>query len=224
MNITVGFITSGKNDKLIECIDTVYKQIPNAEVIVVGGENQYTNNVKHIWFNETIRQGWITRKKNIITTNASNDVIVYCHDYFMFMDGWMDSWNNFGWDWDYACNRIELINGTRDYDLMSWDHPEIERYYLMPYEMSTEKDLLGTYISGGYMLAKKNFMMIHPFHEGLSWGMGEDVEWSLRVRGKGKQAFNKTAVVRHNKEHLRYTNMLKFGETELPVGRRRVSI
>jgi hypothetical protein len=219
MKITVGFITSGKNKKLFECIDTVFENVPNAEIVVVGGENEYPNSIKHIYFNENIKTGWITRKKNIITHNSSGEIIVYCHDYFMFMDGWLDSWNQFGWNWDYACNRIELINGTRDYDHISWDHPKIKQYSLIPYEMNTEEDFLGTYISGGYMLAKKHFMLTYPFNENLTWGMAEDVEWSLRVRGKGKQSFNKDAVVRHNKEHLRYINMIKFAETELPIQR-----
>lgn len=218
MKITVGFITSGKNPKLLECIESVYRRIPNVEVIVVGGENQYPDSVKHIEFDDTVKQGWITRKKNIITYNASGCVIVYCHDYFMFMDGWMDEWIRFGWDWDYACNRIELINGARDYDLISWDHPKVGRYCLMPYDMITQNDLKGTYVSGGYVMAKKTFMMIHPFNEVLSWGMSEDIDWSLRARAVGRYSFNQNSIVRHNKEHLRYMNMLKFGQTQLPVG------
>lgn len=206
MKITVGFITTLKNECIHKCIDTVYLQIPNVEVIVVGGENTYDGRVAHIKFDDTIKKGWVTKKKNIITAVASGEVIAYCHDYFMFLDGWFDAWNKFGWDWDYACNRVEFINGMRDYDLISWDHPTLSRYTLMDYSMVTKSDLLTTYISGGYMLAKKKFMTTYPFNEELSWGMSEDVEWSLRVRGKGTQAFNKDAVVRHNKIHIRLNN------------------
>jgi hypothetical protein len=50
-------------------------------------------------FDETIKQGWITRKKNIITSLAQYENIVYMHDYIRLEEDWykgqLESGNNF---------------------------------------------------------------------------------------------------------------------------------
>ena len=80
MNFTFGIITElGVWDGVIESI--VSQNIPNYEIIVVGGKSP-SSNVKHIPFDETYKKDWITRKKNIITSEARYTNIVYMHDYY----------------------------------------------------------------------------------------------------------------------------------------------
>ena len=65
MEISFGILTyPGNEDEAKKVIKSIEKQnIPLYEVIVVGGKNVYTNiNLKHIEFDESIKNGWITKK------------------------------------------------------------------------------------------------------------------------------------------------------------------
>ena len=71
MEFTFGIITTDKTNlyvnKIIESIKLL--SIPNYEIIVVGGNNNYSNDVIHIEFDESIKPAWITRKKNLKNNN-----------------------------------------------------------------------------------------------------------------------------------------------------------
>ena len=55
------------------------------------------------------------------------------------------------------------------------------------------------YVSGAYWVATKEFMMKHPLNERLSWGEGEDVEWSYRARRDWNYKMNTKSTVQFNK-------------------------
>ena len=83
IDFSFGIITSpdSKNDiNLI--VNSIRKQnIPNYEIIIVGSiKNDFGDDVKVIKFDESIKPGWITKKKNIITSQSSFENIVYLHD------------------------------------------------------------------------------------------------------------------------------------------------
>ena len=81
MQFTFGIITSDNQESRVQSIiDDINIYSSVSEIVVVGGSNVY-NNIKHVDFDETIKSGWITKKKNLITENASNENIVYMHDY-----------------------------------------------------------------------------------------------------------------------------------------------
>ena len=70
MKFTFGFITTNSSN-LSESINSIINlEIPqtNFEIIIVGGENIFGHLpfITHISFDESIKNGWITRKKNII--------------------------------------------------------------------------------------------------------------------------------------------------------------
>ena len=82
MKFTFGIITYNDEARTLLAIKSILREnIPDCQIIVVGGENLYNNdNITHIPFDESIKEGWITKKKNIITENAKYDNIVYMHD------------------------------------------------------------------------------------------------------------------------------------------------
>ena len=98
MDFTFGIITDGSNDNFVrEVVGSIRNQnIPNHEVIVVGGGDVYGGGAVHIPFDETIKDGWITRKKNIITRESKYENIVYMHDYIALCDGWYDGYVKYG--------------------------------------------------------------------------------------------------------------------------------
>jgi hypothetical protein len=120
MNFTFGIITElGVWEGVIESI--VSQNIPNYEIIVVGGES-FSSNVKHIPFNETYKKDWITKKKNIITSEATYYNIVYMHDYYCLCEGWYDGFLKFGDSWDIAMNIVLNKDGSRfrDWCRLQW--------------------------------------------------------------------------------------------------------
>jgi len=216
MDFTIGIITDGSKEKQLNfIIDTIERQnIPNYEIIIIGGNSIDRKNVKHISFDESVKSMWITRKKNLITENSSYDNIVYSHDYIIFEDGWYDGYEKFGEDFTICTNVVKNIDGSRFRDWSLWaelSHLEDEnitkeealyimtkRTFLIPYDMTHLSKYM--YISGAYWVAKKQIMEEFPLDESLVWGKGEDVEWSKLVREKYNFSFNRNSSVKFLKQ------------------------
>ena len=98
MNFTFGIITNGENKKnLIKVINSIHKlNIPNYEIIIVGNIFIESNKTIIINFDENIKKSWVTKKKNIITSTAKFENIVYLHDYIIFNKDWYLNFLNFG--------------------------------------------------------------------------------------------------------------------------------
>lgn len=206
--ITIGIITNTliNNFLLYDMIDSIIEQSSSVtyEIVVIGGNSCIHNlPIRHIPFDEAQKpKGWITRKKNILTAEATYETIVYAHDYFRFDDGWLNSWEKFiqTTPFDVAVNRIHNLEGTRHSDwvvdpYLLWDmYPELFWKYWevsLPYEQNYTKI---QYISGNYFVAKKAFMNQYPLNEELLWGDSEDIEWSKRVRQHTTFAINLDAT------------------------------
>jgi hypothetical protein len=194
MKFTFGFITTNTSN-LIESINSIIDlQIPQTdfEVIIVGGTNIFTHLsfITHIPFDETIKNAWITKKKNIIIENAKYENIVMCHDYIKFDINWYSSFLTFGNDWDICVTKIVNKNGRRfrdftffpGYDWYSDIKDIIKERCLLPNDSKPTKECLRyMYISGSYFIVKKYVVEKYKLDERLSWGESEDVEWYKRV-------------------------------------------
>lgn len=215
MDFTIGIITSEDKEKQLNfIIDSIEKQkIPNYEIVLVGGDGINRDNVVHIPFDELQKDAWITRKKNLITENAKYDNIVYMHDYLFFEDGWYDGFVKNGDDFKICTNVVKNVDGSRFRDWTLWaelshltnedikkedvQYIEEKRMFLLPYDMKHLSKYM--YISGAYWVAKKSIMEEFPLDESLSWGEGEDVEWSKLVREKYDFTMNDNSSVRFMK-------------------------
>ena len=211
MNFTFGIITSNTVDQSV--LNSIYDQnIPKFDIIVVGGHppinhKHYRSPITHIPFNETIKQNWITRKKNIITENAKYNNIVFMHDYVQLSKNWYTEFLKFGDEWDICMNKIYNLDNTRFRDWCAYDDPEINwpgggypethtnnghRIMLPSYKYDKKQYM---YISGTYWVAKKYVMEQEPLNESLVWGESEDVEWSKRVLNKYDYKMNTDSIV-----------------------------
>lgn len=188
MDFTFGIVTAGNNENIINEIITSIEneRIPRYEIIIIGQCNITRNNVKVISFDETIKKSWITKKKNLITSYASYENIVYLHDYIKLTPGWYAGQLKAGNTFSIRMDRILNFNGERFRDWcicpdFGGDMDKfIERECLIPYDMTHLSKYM--YISGAYWIAKKEVMIKYPLDELLSWGEGEDVYWSMSVR------------------------------------------
>jgi hypothetical protein len=207
--ITFAIITDGNADERInEIIDSIEAQaIPEYEVLVVGGQTSTLSrlNTEHLRFDESVGpRGWITRKKNLATSFAAHDVTVYLHDYHVFDAGWYAAMVEFGLDFDIQMNAIQMIDGTRMFDWLTYDHPTLPCHTPIPYDRDDLRPY--QYISGGYWVAKTDFMQRYLLNEALAHHQAEDIEWTMRVRPVANYRMNAKAIVRHNKIHRELAN------------------
>ena len=70
MDFSFGILTSSESDTYLEeIIKSIEDQkIPNYEIILIGDTKKKFNNsnIKYLQFDESIKKGWITKKKNLI--------------------------------------------------------------------------------------------------------------------------------------------------------------
>lgn len=205
IDFTFGIITVYEDkNRLLDIIQSIRDlNIPNYEILFVGGgdsEGIEGPDIRKIDFDETVKDKWITRKKNIIAQEAKYDVIVFMHDYHIFDKFWYENFKTFGTDWDICSCPQYLITGARNpMDWSLWDKPGYGRAWSLPYSDWTQTQYM--YISGGFFITKRHVMLEEPLNEDLVWNQEEDVEWSYRVRNKYVMKCNGGSAVRHNKWH-----------------------
>ena len=217
MKFTIGIV---HGEQTAEWANRIWKQfvpfmaMKDVQLILVGPEILNAPNRPHleyIIFDEKLNgKAWITKKKNLITSHAKYENIVYMHDYIWpELIGWYKGWCQFGEDFKVA-NNIQLIeeNGEHfrhsDWTINPYDiwalKPEWHWKFwdvALPYEFTTFSKL--QYISGQYWVAKKSVMEEFPLDETLAWGDSEDVRWSEKVREKYDFSFNPHSIVYINK-------------------------
>ena len=221
---TFGIVTnaaSGITQELINSVATIRElHIPEHEIIIVGTasvlrSHPYINstypNLKIIDFDENVRPGWITKKKNLITQHASYDNVVYLHDYILFKSDWYEGFKRFGNDFEICMTKMinfhEEKEDNRFRDWVMFPEGQIEwglkaigadiHDCLLPYGETQMQPW--QYISGAYWVAKKHIMQRFPLNEALVWGQGEDLDFSRRVRAAHKFSMNTYSTVKVGK-------------------------
>jgi glycosyltransferase involved in cell wall biosynthesis len=190
--ISFAIVTGGNNDHYLQ--NTVKSildlDLESFEVIIVGRSEYANPSVKCVAFDESVRDGWITRKKNLAVSHSQGEIVVILHDYMKLNQDWTRSnvkaLSNS--NWDVAMCRITNLDGTRfrDWTLWAANSVGIRRWFirtsqnLVPYTNGNLTRFM--YVSGSVMIVRRDFMLSNPLEENLTWGQMEDVEWSLRVR------------------------------------------
>lgn len=205
MNFTFAITTTytaGAPERIGEMIQSIRALgVPHYEILIATDQDiPEFEDVRRVYFDESIRQGWVTKKKNVLADEAAYNNVVLMHDYFLFDKDWYKNFVEFGDEWDVCSNAQQLMNGKRHFtDWVVWDSPIFPRYTSIPYDDWSQTAYM--YQSGGYMVVKKKFMERCPMNENLAWGEAEDVEWSLRMRNRAIWKCNGKSIVRHNKVH-----------------------
>jgi len=187
MEFTFGIITDGRNDgfiyKIIESI--IHQKIENYEIIIVGNTKIKSNiNILQIDFDENIKNGWITKKKNIISEKSKYENIVFIHDYVIFDKNWYEGFKKFGNDFEMCVSKIKNFNGERfrDYTFFpNYFSPQLSKtlisYHIKP-KLYFNKY---RYISGTYYIIKKNIALKYKLNEELCHCQSEDIELCERL-------------------------------------------
>ena len=199
MGVTFGFVTDGSNDLLLaQGIQSVKSaQLSDYEIIVIGNTAIDDDDVKVIRVDDSIKPGWITRKKNLLAKSSSKEILVILHDYISLGS----TWNKVNYellesdDWDVAVCRFENLDGSRWCDWHLWPFStrilKLPFTYsikcLIPYNCSVLTNLM--YVNGTVIIVKRDYFLKNPLDETRVWGQGEDVEWSIRLRDEWKLKF-----------------------------------
>jgi hypothetical protein len=214
MNFSFGICCCEENKPLQKTIiESIRKlNIPNYEIILVGNTQYKVDEIiegkdlKYILFDESIKPGWITKKKNIITEHSRYENIVYAHDYIKFNEDWYNGYLNHE-NFKISMNRIHNLDGKRSIDWLIYYQdlcfPNAEQ--LLPYDLEFSKIM---YIPGFYWVAKKEVMQKFPLNENLIWSQAEDIEWSRRIREKYKFSMNPESTVQFLKQKDYTLNVL----------------
>lgn len=202
---TFGIITVYEDQqRLKEIIESIRNlNIPEYEILFVGGGDSseiFGEDIRKIDFDESIKERWITKKKNVLVKEAKYENIVLMHDYHIFDKDWYKNFVEFGTDWEICSCPQYLITGARNpMDWSLWDKPGYGRAWSLDYNDWSQTQYM--YISGGFFIIKKHVLIEEPLNEDLVWNQEEDVEWSYRVRNKYVMKCNGKSIVRHNKWH-----------------------
>lgn len=190
MKFTFG-IVSNNEAYLNQIIKSIRRQRiaeEDYEIIIIGNNSEEKgSDITTYSFNENLKPGWITKKKNMITEKAKFDNIVYMHDYICLAADWYQGQLQAGENFSIRVDKIINNDRSRFRDWCLWAHNDNfmdgllgHTGLLLPYEFKNLTKFM--YISGSYRIAKKSVMQQFPLNEDLVWGQGEDVEWSKRVR------------------------------------------
>jgi hypothetical protein len=180
ISFTFGIITSkGSQQFLKEIVDSIRIQaIPNYEIIIVGGTSSIEG-CKRIPFDESVKAGWITRKKNLIFREAAYENIVIMHDYVVLREGWYEGFLLHGDSFQLCINPIQTVDGRRFRDYLLFNqflHPRFSNKTLLPYDCKVSPKVSRImYVSGTYYVVKKELALKYPLREELAHNEGEDV-------------------------------------------------
>lgn len=213
MNITFGICLSPNYNLkfLYNLIQSIVNQnIEKYEIIVIGQLSQndldkFSPHIKYIPFDEDVKAGWITKKKNIIANEAQYEYVCIVHDYYKFGVDWYKSLIKDTTKKDIIMSRI--INENNDTRGPDWVlNPFLMKTFLeknvtfnrklvdlFPFE--TPMYVVGLnydtkncgkyqYISGGFIFCKKDILLDCPLNDAYVWGQAEDVDWSERLMKK----------------------------------------
>ena len=204
IDFSFGICTSkgscGSNQLIVDSIKAL--NIPNYEIIIIGETNiKEDKHIKVIPFDESIKDKWITKKKNLITQYSRYENIVYTHDYNSFDIGWYEGFLKFGNDFKIASTITLNQDGQRYRDwILLWDAiidvPKMQ--FILPYTETRLSKYM--YLNGSYWVAKKHVMEEFPLDEELVWGQGEDVVWSRLVTRKYDFSINTHSTIRMLKQ------------------------
>lgn len=188
--VSIGVLTMGERlAELLALIETTEKYCPFPfEIIVITPKRlalpEINAPVKQIVFDDPYEYGWITRKKNLVCSEAQYSDIVVCHDRYEFSPTFFEAFNYWGHGYGLASPKTILKDGRRGLDwgvVRGLNHTWCEGGLLHYRDYSRF-----SYVPGGVTMVRKVFWEKFPWAEDLFWNEHEDVELSRRVQRAGE--------------------------------------
>ena len=184
--ISIGVLTLGERIKeLTALVETAekYCRFP-FEIIIISPKKLVLPGIKttlkQIIFHEPDEYGWITRKKNLICSEAKYSDIIVCHDRYEFSPSFFDTFDQWGFGYGIASPKTILKDGKRGLD---WAVVRGSNYSWSEGGLLNFRDNSHySYVPGGVTMLRKSFWKKFPWAEDLFWNEHEDVELSRRIQ------------------------------------------
>lgn len=187
MNFTFGIITSGGVDERIQTIVNSIRaeKIPTYEILIVGNCAVTGSDIRSFPFDESVKAGWLNRKKNIVLTEAVYDYVCVLHDYVALEPGWYEGFLKGGVDWSYGTSRVVNQNGERYRDrlIYRWGMGHLfPRRTWLPDDADVQPHQMKLlYVSGAHFVIRRDIGQEHLLDDRLVHQQGEDVEYAQRL-------------------------------------------
>lgn len=213
-DVDINNLYTSKLGPVIKSIENLKINSIDYEIIIVGAnkkcEDERIRNISFINFDENIKPKWITKKKNIIIENAVYENIIIVHDYVVFDKDWYIGFQKFETEWDVCMCKVFNKDGIRWRDWILW------WCGVAPYRIEYKGEMLPPnrllyddysfvntemYINGTVIIGKKEYLNKNKLDENLTWGQGEDCEWSVRCRSNWKYKMNVFSKLKLLKQH-----------------------
>ncbi len=196
---------------LVNLINSIYKhgmEYGNMpfEILAIGHlDDMDFGRVKFFKFDETVKAGWITKKKNILTRLAQYDTCVLTHDYYFLPDNEIFKYFN---TVDFKIKKLfvpqiftkeglhhsDYVVHPKSMEQIFGLYPDVKQTCEITspnenpiYVCRVSNDDVYTinnknfYISGGLIIAKTLFLLEFPQNENLAWGEAEDLDWTYNI-------------------------------------------
>jgi hypothetical protein len=190
--LSIGIITSGKNDELLlRVLNSVSTLNGNGvikiETLVAAPTgyippNEILNLLDTIVFVEDPDNlpPMISEKKNIFVDAAVHENLLITHDRYVFSPEIVETLRDFGGDFDVCSIQTTDSNGL---EFPHWTaYANGWKSGLRIAENDFDSNI---FLNGGLFLVKKSVLKTIPLNPLIGWGYGEDVEWSRRLSHSG---------------------------------------
>jgi hypothetical protein len=184
--VSIGVLTLGERIKeLTALVETAEKYCPFPfEIIMISPKEVVLPGIKtplkQIHFNDPYEYGWITRKKNLICSEARFSEIIVCHDRYEFSPTFFDAFRQWGYGYGIASPKTILKDGKRALD---WAVVRGLNYTWSEGGLLNFRDYSRySYVPGGVTMLRKSFWEKFPWAEDLFWNEHEDVELCRRIQ------------------------------------------
>ena len=173
MRFTFGIVTGGGADFFVKNLIASIRseQVPEYEIIIIGDSMAFGYDITVVPFDETVKKGWFTRKKNLIAQMAKYENIVILHDYLKLQTGWYKGYLKYGNDFNICVNPLLNKQNERCNDFLLFFPIDglSHSIKLLPYEFKPtiiQSKLI--YAAGSYYVIKKSIALKYPYNEDLA--------------------------------------------------------
>jgi len=181
--------------KTMESVDIPY------EIIVAGNTTPFTEmGITAVHTPEDADNGLLAKLRNNAAEVASQDVLVFVDDDFIFPETWASKFLEYSnlEGWQVTANKIFLPDGGR-----FWDRATMNPHKLVSYDHPSYDNNL--YQTGGFWIMRKEIYDSYkwdssiPINAEKNGSLNEDIEMSLRMHNNGViLSFDKENTVWHN--------------------------
>lgn len=191
-SLSIGIITSGKNDEfLLRILNSISTLNGNEAIeieVLVAAPIGYIAPPEILSLTDTIvfahdpenLPPMISEKKNLFVDAATHENLLITHDRYVFSPEIVETLRNFGGDFDVCA-----IQAT---DSNNLEFPHWTAYangWKSGLRIAENDFDSNIFLNGGLFLVKKSVLKAIPLNPLLGWGYGEDVEWSRRLTHSG---------------------------------------